>query len=98
MSVVRDRINNPDSANPPRFRIIRPQPVPEPQLVLFETPVALRCFAMFYDHNIVLLPQYGDHDLYARLLQQENGEVAATGGFFDWPTRPTFLHDFAPIP
>lgn len=96
MIVVRDRINNPDSAVPPRFRIIRPQPVPEPQLVLVEEPAALRCFAMFYDRNIVLLPQYGDHDLYARLLQQENGEVAASG-FFDWPTRPTFLHDFAQI-
>jgi len=97
MSVVRDRIRNPESSNPPRFRIIRPQPVPDPQLVLIEAPTALRSFTMFYDRNIVLLPQYGDHDLYARLLQLENGEVTASGGFFDWPTRPTFLHDFARI-
>jgi hypothetical protein len=99
MQVVRNRITHPESELPSRFRIICPQPVREAQLVQIDAPAELRSFAMFYDRNIVLLPQYGDPDLYDRLVRQPNAEmITASGGIFDWPTKPSFLHDFVRVP
>lgn len=93
MRVVRQRIADPNT-KVFGFRIIQAQPAPEPLLVLIKTPETFRSFAMIYSQHVVMLPFYGDIDLYARLEKQPRGHVELkTGGAYAFPERPSFLDD-----
>ena len=93
LSVVRDKIRNPDLAEPSTFRIIQPE-LSEPKLVRIETPEPFRSYAMFYGRNVVFLPRYNDRELYARLATHPETTVKMSGLHYPWPTKgPTFFHD-----
>jgi len=93
LDVVRERIKNPESKEPMTFRIIRPEPAPEPTLIRIDRPEPFRGYAMLYGRNVVFLPRYGDHELYARLATHPECNVSLAGIMYPWPTRPMFLHD-----
>jgi len=93
LTIVRQRLSEPNSKAFP-FRIVMPQPVPEPLLTVVKMPEAFRSFAMVYAQHIVFLPLYGDAELYSRLASHPAGNLElTTEGTYDWPTRPLFLHD-----
>ena len=76
------------------FRIVRPEAAPEPLLTVIKAPETFRSFALVYGNNVVLLPLYGDADLYDRLAKQPAGNVELSAdGVYPWPDRPLFLHD-----
>lgn len=75
------------------FRIIGPESS-QPKLLCIRSPETFRSYAMFYGRNIVFLPQYNDHDLYARLAEQPALEVEISATEYPWPDKgPTFFHD-----
>lgn len=95
LNVGRARILNADTRTH-RFRIISREPFDAPHLAVIAEPRACRSFALLYGHNIVLLPMYGDNELYSRLAEQPANEVSVTAeGEYEWPRLPTFLHDLA---
>jgi HNH endonuclease len=93
LDIVRERLATPDLRTK-RFRIVRPEPIPEPMLVMIRRPEEFRSYAMLYGHYVVQLPAYQDRTLYDRLDAHPSGEVSMTAdGQFPWPTGPIFLHD-----
>jgi hypothetical protein len=94
LNVVRERITNPDSTEPLRFRIIQQEPVAEPTLLCLDEPESFRSHVMLYGRNVIFLPRYDDADLYARLAAQPECHVNISGKTYPWPDRPLFLHDF----
>jgi HNH endonuclease len=93
LDVVRAKIRNPKLEDPRTFRIIRPESS-APALIRIERPEVFRSYAMFYGRNVVFLPRYGDHGLYARLAEHPETTVSMSGIQYPWPTNgPTFFHD-----
>jgi hypothetical protein len=93
LDVVRAKIRNPKLEELRTFRIIRPESS-APALIRIERPEVFRSYAMFYGRNVVFLPRYGDHGLYARLAEHPETTVSISGIRYPWPTNgPTFFHD-----
>jgi hypothetical protein len=96
LDVVRDRIKNPESNALPTFRVIQHNAVTEPALIRIDTPEVFQSYAMFYGRNVIFLPLYGDHELYARLASHPSCDVQLSGSIYPWPHRALFLHDLIP--
>jgi len=59
-------------------------------------PAEFSGFAMFYGHNIVFLPGYGDDTFYARLAALPKMTAECAGDVIPWPdSGPMYLFDQA---
>lgn len=95
MAPIRAKIRHFDStAAPLRFRMLVRNQTLRPQLVIIDEPSELRCFAMLYEFNAILLPRVGDSDLYERLAKRPDSFSENLSGFeVPWPSGPAFAWD-----
>jgi hypothetical protein len=92
MKAVREHIKKPEHSRL-TFRLHRSEES-APLLLRIEEPRTFRSYAMFYGHNVVFLPRYGDLALYERLTEHSGMSGIIRAKAYPWPSDgPLHTHD-----